>query len=78
MAMEKFAVIKDTHNKGITALSYNPMKHEILVGFEGKWEFIKAFLTLVEIVAEDIHEWYRLRKPNADVSTSVSCFGIAP
>lgn len=34
MAMEKLAVIKDTHNKGITALSYNPMKHEILVGFE--------------------------------------------
>ncbi|CAH3158443.1 unnamed protein product [Porites lobata] len=34
MAMEKFAVIKDTHNKGITALSYNPMKHEILVGFK--------------------------------------------
>ena len=36
MAMEKLAVIRDTHNKGITALSYNPMKHEILVGFEGK------------------------------------------
>lgn len=34
MAMEKLAVIKDTHNKTITALSYNPMKHEILVGFE--------------------------------------------
>ena len=33
--MEKLAVIKDTHNKSITALSYNPMKHEILVGFEG-------------------------------------------
>lgn len=27
-------MIKDTHNKTITALSYNPMKHEILVGFE--------------------------------------------
>ena len=35
MAMEKLAVIKETHNKTITALSYNPMKHEILVGFEG-------------------------------------------
>lgn len=34
MAMERLAVIKDTHNKAITALSYNPMKHEILVGFE--------------------------------------------
>ena len=56
MAMEKLAVIKDTHNKGITALSYNPMKHEILVGFEGKWEFIQAFLTLVEIVEWNIHE----------------------
>jgi len=35
MAMERLAVIKETHNKTITALSYNPMKHEILVGFEG-------------------------------------------
>lgn len=35
MAMEKLGVIKETHNKPITALSYNPMKHEILVGFEG-------------------------------------------
>jgi len=33
--MEKLGVIKETHNKPITALSYNPMKHEILVGFEG-------------------------------------------
>jgi len=38
MAMERLAVIKDTHNKPITALSYNPMKHEILVGFEGKFQ----------------------------------------
>lgn len=35
MAMERLAVIKETHNKAITALTYNPMKHEVLVGFEG-------------------------------------------
>ncbi|KAK2566790.1 putative U3 small nucleolar RNA-associated protein 13 [Acropora cervicornis] len=34
MAMERLAVIKETHNKAITALTYNPMKHEVLVGFE--------------------------------------------
>ena len=36
MAMEKIAVIKETHNKAITALAYNPMKHEILIGCEGE------------------------------------------
>ena len=35
MAMEKLSTIKDTHNKSITAVSYNPMKHEIVIGFEG-------------------------------------------
>ncbi|XP_031569624.1 uncharacterized protein LOC116304102, partial [Actinia tenebrosa] len=34
MAMEKLSMIKDTHNKAITAVTYNPMKHEILIGFE--------------------------------------------
>lgn len=34
MAMERLAVIKETHNKAITALTYNPMKHEVLAGFE--------------------------------------------
>ena len=33
--MEKLSMIKDTHNKAITAVTYNPMKHEILIGFEG-------------------------------------------
>ncbi|KAL9965739.1 hypothetical protein ACROYT_G029581 [Oculina patagonica] len=41
MAMERLAEIKETHNKTITALSYNPMKHEILVGFEDG--FIKVW-----------------------------------
>lgn len=36
MAMELQQVIKDTHNKSITAVGYNPIKHEILAGFEGR------------------------------------------
>ena len=35
MAMELLQVIKETHNKAITAVGYNPIKHEILAGFEG-------------------------------------------
>ncbi len=35
MAMEQVQIIKDTHNKSITAVGYNPIKHEILAGFEG-------------------------------------------
>jgi len=46
MAMERLAVIKETHNKTITALSYNPMKHEILVGFEGT---VKDFCYLLRV-----------------------------
>ncbi|XP_046853532.1 uncharacterized WD repeat-containing protein alr3466-like [Xenia sp. Carnegie-2017] len=34
MAMEQVQLIKDTHNKPITAVGYNPIKHEILAGFE--------------------------------------------
>lgn len=34
MAMEQVQIIKDTHNKSITAVGYNPIKHEILAGFE--------------------------------------------
>lgn len=40
MAMEKLAVVRETHNKAITALCYNPMKHEIVVGCEGILGFI--------------------------------------
>ena len=47
MAMERLAVIKETHNKTITALSYNPMKHEILVGFEGT---LKEFCYLLRVL----------------------------
>lgn len=35
MAMEKLCTIKETHNKAITAVTYNPMKHEIVIGFQG-------------------------------------------
>ena len=35
MAMEQVQIIKDTHTKSITAVGYNPIKHEILAGFEG-------------------------------------------
>ncbi|XP_065055672.1 uncharacterized WD repeat-containing protein alr2800-like isoform X1 [Rhopilema esculentum] len=34
MAMERLPIIKDTHSKNITALGYNPAKHELLVGCE--------------------------------------------
>ena len=34
MAMQRNHVIKDTHNKQITAIGYSPMKHEIVAGFE--------------------------------------------
>lgn len=37
MAMEQVQLIKDTHSKPITAVGYNPIKHEILAGFEGVW-----------------------------------------
>ena len=36
MAMQKVHVIKDTNTKQITALGYNPLKHEIFAGCEGK------------------------------------------
>ena len=36
MAMERLPIIKDTYSKNITALGYNPAKHELLVGCEGK------------------------------------------
>jgi hypothetical protein len=36
MAMEKHFVLRETHNKGITALGYNPVRKEILIGCEGK------------------------------------------
>jgi hypothetical protein len=36
MAMEKHFVVRETHTRGITALGYNPIKREILIGFEGK------------------------------------------
>ncbi|XP_048588846.1 probable U3 small nucleolar RNA-associated protein 13 isoform X2 [Nematostella vectensis] len=34
MAMEMLSDIKETHNKPVTAVAYNPMKHEILIGCE--------------------------------------------
>eukprot|EP00112_Aurelia_sp_Birch-Aquarium-sp1_P005416 Seg1615.2 transcript_id=Seg1615.2/GoldUCD/mRNA.D3Y31 product="Katanin p80 WD40 repeat-containing subunit B1-like" protein_id=Seg1615.2/GoldUCD/D3Y31 len=34
MAMEKMPMIKDTHTKNITALAFNPSRHELLVGCE--------------------------------------------
>jgi len=34
MAMERLPVIKDTHAKNVTALAYNPARHELLAGFE--------------------------------------------
>lgn len=43
MAMEKFSLIKDTHPKNITALAYNPSKHEIMAGFEGEARKVKMF-----------------------------------
>ena len=49
MAMERLAVIKETHNKTITALSYNPMKHEILVGFEGTLKEFCYFLQVLKV-----------------------------
>ena len=49
MAMERLAVIKETHNKTITALSYNPMKHEILVGFEGTLKEFCDFLRVLKV-----------------------------
>ena len=36
MAMERLPLIKDTHSKNVTALAYNPIKHELLAGFEGE------------------------------------------
>ena len=36
MAMEKIPMIKDTHTKNITALAFNPSRHELLVGCEGE------------------------------------------
>lgn len=35
MAMQRFHTIKETHSKPITAICYNPMKHEIMAGCEG-------------------------------------------
>ena len=73
MVMEKLAVIKDTHNKTITALSYNPMKHEILVGFEGS-------MTGNTILAEISNAFQATDKPGAPQSFSeasyvnLSCF----
>ncbi|XP_022092949.1 uncharacterized protein LOC110980503 [Acanthaster planci] len=34
MAMEKQAVIKETHHRSVTAIGYHPMRREILAGFE--------------------------------------------
>eukprot|EP00794_Sanderia_malayensis_P011226 gene11226-12405_t len=34
MAMEKLPMITDCHAKSITAISYNPARHELLAGFE--------------------------------------------
>ncbi|XP_064651058.1 uncharacterized WD repeat-containing protein alr3466-like isoform X2 [Lineus longissimus] len=34
MAMVKHFVVRETHTRGITALGYNPIKREILIGFE--------------------------------------------
>ncbi|KAJ8034301.1 Nuclear distribution protein nudF [Holothuria leucospilota] len=34
MAMEKNFVIKETHHKAVTVLSYHPLRREILAGFE--------------------------------------------
>ena len=35
MAMEKQYVVRDTHTRSITALGYNPIRREIMLGFEG-------------------------------------------
>ena len=35
MAMERLPLIKDTHSRNVTALAYNPVKHELIAGFEG-------------------------------------------
>lgn len=45
MAMQKVHVIKDTNTKQITALGYNPLKHEILAGCEGKMFFFVAVMS---------------------------------
>ena len=37
MAMEKQAVIKETHHRSVTAIGYHPMRREILAGFEGNF-----------------------------------------
>uniref|UniRef100_A0A7M5VAS0 Uncharacterized protein n=1 Tax=Clytia hemisphaerica TaxID=252671 RepID=A0A7M5VAS0_9CNID len=34
MAMQKCHIIKDPHNKQITSICYNPLKHEIAAGLE--------------------------------------------
>ena len=34
--MERLPVIKDTHARNVTALAYNPVRHELLAGFEGQ------------------------------------------
>ena len=47
MAMEQVQIIKDTHNKSITAVGYNPIKHEILAGFEGIFKYFNDFMVLV-------------------------------
>ena len=46
MAMQKVHVIKDTNTKQITALGYNPLKHEILAGCEGKMFFCSCYVWL--------------------------------
>ena len=38
MAMEKQYSVRDTHTRSITAIGYNPVRREIVLGFEGKKE----------------------------------------
>ena len=34
--MEKQYSVRDTHTRSITAIGYNPVRREIVLGFEGK------------------------------------------
>ena len=56
--MEKLAVVRETHNKAITALCYNPMKHEIVLGCEG---ICDTYLLLLNASATKYSECFSKR-----------------
>lgn len=61
MAMQKFYVIKDTNCKQITAISYNPLKHEVVAGCEDgtikAWECVGDHVGRLTRVCHEHNGW---------------------